>query len=181
MKLVSFFVALVVVLLIVNAAPSAQQSDLSSLQFGKLSISKTGVLSINGQSLQYILVPEDKYPAELSGMALVDISAQIYVARFFEPSGIGVEGFFDVCFQVKGKEITTALVQNAGSLERIGGVADGVIDVEALLIREAWGKRQPQQAALPAAVHPFGYVEEGSRDQLAAAQDADSTGLLHNE
>ena len=123
MKLVSFFVALVVVLLIVNAAPSAQQSDLSSLQFGKLSISKTGVLSINGQSLQYILVPEDKYPAELRGMALVDISAQIYVARFFEPSGIGVEGFFDVCFQVKGKEITTALVQNAGSLERIGGVS----------------------------------------------------------
>jgi len=107
---------------IVGAAPSIKKDGSSNLQFGELFISRTGMLSINGQSAQYLLVPEEKYPAELRGIAVIDLNEKIYVARFVEPGGVGVEGFFDVCFQIKGKEIATALVNNAGSLERIAGV-----------------------------------------------------------
>jgi hypothetical protein len=121
MKKIPLLVGAILVLALISIAPSAPKPDASALQFGEVSLSKTGVLSLQGQSARYILVPEDKYPGELRGLALIDLNAHVYVARFFVPGGIGVEGFFDICFQVKDTNITSALVENAGSLERING------------------------------------------------------------
>ena len=119
MRRVPVFVVAALVCLLIAAAPFVKKGDSSILQFGELVIAKTGVLSIADQSARYLLVPEEKYPAELRGIAVIDLDARIYVARFFEPSGTGVEGFFDVCFRVKDREIVAALVENAGSLEPV--------------------------------------------------------------
>ncbi len=161
MKWVLFFVAVVFVSFLIGAAPSAQKDDSSAIRFGDLSILKTGVLSINGQSSQYLLVPEDKYPAELRGVALIDLNGGIYVARFFEPGGVGVEGFFDVCFQIKGRDVTTALVQNAGSLERIGGATYArscsyVFDSEKrVLLKTAFAEAKPVELSLAKHLKPY--------------------------
>jgi hypothetical protein len=161
MKRFSFLAAVVLVSLLIGAAPSAQKGDSSVLLFAELSLSKTGVLAINGQSAQYLLVPKDKYPAELRGLALVDLNARIYVARFFEPSGVGVEGFFDVCFQVKGRDVTTAVVQNAGSLERIGGATYArscsyVFDSEKkVLLKTAFAEGKPVEVSLAKHLKPY--------------------------
>src|SRR5262249_25430854 len=57
----------------------------------------------------------------------------------------------------------------------------GVVDVKMLLVRNPRRERQPQQAALAAAVHAGGYVEERSRKRLAAADDANASGLLDHK
>ncbi|HEY5915487.1 MAG TPA: hypothetical protein VJA21_33300 [Verrucomicrobiae bacterium] len=161
MKWVPFFVAAVLVSFLIGAAPSTQKDDSSAIRLGDLSISKTGVLSINGQASRYLLVPEDKYPAELRGIALVDLNAGIYVARFFEPGGVGVEGFFDICFQVKGRHVTTALVKNAGSLERIAGATYArscsyVFDAEkGVLLKTAFAETKPAETSLAKHLKPF--------------------------
>jgi hypothetical protein len=154
MKWVPLIVSAVLVSLLIDAASSDQKDNSSAIQFGELSISKTGILSISGQSAQYLLVPKDKYPAELRGVALVDLNARIYVARFFEPAGIGVEGFFDVCFEVKRGGVTTALVKNAGSLERIGGATYArscsyVFDSQKkVLLKTAFAEAKPVEISL---------------------------------
>jgi hypothetical protein len=94
----------------------------SVYHFDEFTISGSGILSIPHSSAEYLLVPREKYPwAELTGLAAVDLGEKVYVARFFEPGGIGVEGFFDVCFQLKNGEILAGRIENAGSLERING------------------------------------------------------------
>src|SRR5690349_16862419 len=88
---------------VMGASPAVKKRNNSVVQFGECTISRTGILSVEGQSAQYLLVSRDKYPAQLKGIAIVDLAEKVYVARFFEPGGTGVQGFFDVCFQIKQK------------------------------------------------------------------------------
>ena len=90
------------------------------IRFGEVSISHSGTLSLLGQSRQYLIVPRDKYPADLTGLSIINVDKGIYVARFFEPGGVGVEGYFDVCFKVSGGKVFAQVIERGGSLERIG-------------------------------------------------------------
>ena len=117
----AFVTASLLVGAVMGASLLPKKRDNSAFRLGEFAISRTGMLSIEGPSAQYLLVPRDKYPAQLRGLALIDLDEKIYVARFFEPGGIGVEGFFDVCFQRKNGVILTGQIKNAGSLERING------------------------------------------------------------
>jgi hypothetical protein len=114
--------ALLLVCAVIGASCVPKKRSDSAFHFGEFAISRTGLLSIEGQSAQYRLVPRDKYPAELRGIAIIDLAERTYVARFFEPSGIGVEGFFDICFQLRHGRVFSGQIMNAGSLERINGV-----------------------------------------------------------
>ena len=94
----------------------------SGYHFDEVTISRDGILSIRHSSAEYLLVARENCPwAELTGVAAIDLDEKVYVARFFEPGGVGVEGYFDVCFQLKNGKIHSSRVENAGSLERING------------------------------------------------------------
>jgi hypothetical protein len=120
-KTAAFVTALLLVSVVIGTLLLSKKRDNAAFQFGEFEISETGILSIAGQSAKYLMVPRDKYPAQLRGIAVIDLDEKVYVARFFEPGGVGVEGFFDVCFQLKNGEIFTSRVENAASLERING------------------------------------------------------------
>jgi hypothetical protein len=112
---------LLLVCIVIGGSLLPKKRNSAAFQFGEFAISETGILSIEGQSAQYMMVPRDKFPAQLRGVAVIDIAEKVYVARFFEPGGVGVEGFFDVCFQLKNGKILASRIENAGSLERING------------------------------------------------------------
>jgi hypothetical protein len=110
------------VCVVVSASLLAKKEGNSVYHFDEFTISGSGILSVQHNSAEYLLVPREKYPwAELRGIAAIDLDEKVYLARFFEPGGVGVEGFFDVCFQLKNGELLTGRVENAGSLERING------------------------------------------------------------
>ena len=118
---VAFVTASLLVCVVMGAALAPIKRDNSVFRFGEFTVSRTGILSIDGQPAQYLLVPQDRYPAQLRGIAVIDLDDKVYTARFFEPGGIGVEGFFDVCFKVRNGVILTSGFKSAGSLERITG------------------------------------------------------------
>jgi len=105
---------------LVYLRPFRNNDEQEFLQFGEIKISTTGLVRVKNDPAQYRIVPVEKYPAELRGVSLVDCRNQIYVARFFEPAGIGVEGFFDVCCQLKQEKLLVRFIDNSASLERIG-------------------------------------------------------------
>jgi hypothetical protein len=114
-----FITALLVLLIAATTLLPAKEHDNTAFQFGEFKISAQGVLSIRNQSTHYLIVPQDKIPANLVGIAAVNLDEKMYVARFFEPGGIGVEGFFDICFRLKNGQIFTSKIENAASIERI--------------------------------------------------------------
>lgn len=120
-KIVAFIAVLLVVSVAMAASLLSKKQDNAAFQFGEFKISGDGILSIKGQSVHYLIVSRDKFPANLIGIAVINLDEKVYVARFFESGGIGVEGFFNVCFQLKNGKIFTNQIENAGSLERIKG------------------------------------------------------------
>lgn len=118
---VAFVTSAILICLVVGAALLPTKRDKSLFPIGEFTVSRTGLIAIDGQSAQYLLVPRERYPAQLRGIAVIDLDEQIYVARFFEPGGVGAEGFVDVCFQMKNGAILTSGFKKAGSLERIAG------------------------------------------------------------
>lgn len=95
------------------------EKDESAIQLGKIVVSRSGMLSIKGQSVQHQIVPVEKFPAQLHGLSIIDCKTDLYVARFFEPGGIGVEGYFDVCFELRDGVVFLKVVNNAASVERM--------------------------------------------------------------
>jgi hypothetical protein len=91
----------------------------SRFEFGAFVITKTGLLKIKGQTNEFLLLPEIRYPGELRSVFLLDLQDQIYLARFGEPGGIGVDGFYDICFQIKAGKVLTHGFELGGSLERV--------------------------------------------------------------
>ena len=112
--LVAAFVACVIL-----AQGVAPKGNVGGLTFGEFTISRSGLLSLVGKPSQYMIVPQDRFPAELRGLAVVDLRHGVYVARFFEPAGTGVESFFDVCFQIRSGNVFSRTIDNTAGLERI--------------------------------------------------------------
>ena len=120
-KAAAFITGSLLTCFVMGAALAPKKRDDSVFQFGEFTVSRTGVLSMEGQSARYLLVPQERYPAQLRGIAVIDLDEKVFVARFFEPGGVGVEGFYDVCFQLRNGGILTSGFKNGGSLERIAG------------------------------------------------------------
>ena len=57
----------------------------------------------------------------------------------------------------------------------------GIVDEKVAVVGVIGMEGQPQQAALAAAVHPAGQVEEGVIQQAARLPDADAAALLKDE
>lgn len=111
-----------------NASPvKSQQSakfgspavSRSRFDFDAFVITKTGLLTLKGRTNEFLLIPQARYPGELCSVMALDFQDQVYVARFGEPGGIGVEGFYDICFQIKGGKVLTHSFELGGSLERV--------------------------------------------------------------
>lgn len=96
----------------------SQTGARSKFDFDEFVITKTGLLTIKGRTNQFLLIPEERYPGELRSVTVLDFDDHVYVARFGEPGGIGVEGFYDICFQFKDGKILADAFELAGSLER---------------------------------------------------------------
>lgn len=119
MKKFVILFAVFLVLAVFGQVVSCKKRNSGLIQFSEFAISASGLLSINGQSTQHLMVPRERYPSQLRGLAVIDIDESVYVARFFQPGGVGVEGFFDVCFQVKNGKVRSRTIENAASIERI--------------------------------------------------------------
>jgi hypothetical protein len=117
-KNIAFVIALLVALAVTVASLISKKQDDAAFQFGEFEIFHDGELSIKGQSEHCLLVPRDKFPADLMGIDIIDLDEKVYVARFWEPGGIGVKGFYDVCFQLKNGKAFISQIEDAGSLER---------------------------------------------------------------
>ena len=102
-----------------SAKPSSPAVSRSSFDFDAFAITKTGLLTLKGRTNKFLLVPQARYPGELRSVMTLDFQDQVYVARFGEPGGVGVEGFYDICFQIKGDKVLTHSFELGGSLERV--------------------------------------------------------------
>jgi hypothetical protein len=91
----------------------------SKFDFDTFVITKSGLLTLKGQTNEFLLIPGTRFPGELRSLQALDFQDRIYVARFGEPGGIGVEGFYDICFQIKAGKVLTHSLELGGSLERI--------------------------------------------------------------
>jgi hypothetical protein len=112
------FRALVLTALTGSCVGAASGSS-GGITVGDFVISRAGVLHRRDSKTEYLLVPKQKYPAELRSVINVDVVSRVMVARFFESGGVGVEGFFDVCFQNRGNTIVAEFVNHSGSVERL--------------------------------------------------------------
>jgi hypothetical protein len=102
-----------------SAKSGASAVSRSRFDFDAFAITKTGLLTLKGRTNEFLLVPRARYPGELRSVMALDFQDQVYVARFGEPGGVGVEGFYDICFQIKGGKVLTHSFELAGSLERV--------------------------------------------------------------
>jgi hypothetical protein len=102
-----------------SGAPAVPAVPHSRFDFDAFTIAKTGLLTLKDRTNEFLLVPQARYPGELRSVMALDFQDQIYVARFGEPGGIGVEGFYDICFQIKGGKVLTHSFELGGSLERV--------------------------------------------------------------
>ena len=98
-----------------SSAPAVSQC---TFHFDAFAITRTGLLTLKGRTNEFLLIPRARYPGELRSVTVLDFQDQVYVARFGEPGGVGVEGFYDVCFQIKGRKVLTHSFELGGSLER---------------------------------------------------------------
>lgn len=101
------------------AKSSAPAVSRSTFHFDAFAITRTGLLTLKGRTNEFLLVPQARYPGELRSVTALDFQDQVYVARFGEPGGVGVEGFYDICFQIKGGKVLTHSFELGGSLERV--------------------------------------------------------------
>ena len=101
------------------AKSSASAVSRSTFHFDAFAITRTGLLRLKGRTNDFLLVPQARYPGELRSVTALDFQDQVYVARFGEPVGVGVEGFYDICFQIKGGKVLTHSFELGGSLESV--------------------------------------------------------------
>ena len=87
----------------------------------RIAISGSGLVSILGTTAQYQIAPLNRghYP-QLRAVAAVDLDHEVYLARFFEPGGTGVQSFYDVCFRIQNGRVFSKTIDAAAAIERIG-------------------------------------------------------------
>ena len=89
------------------------------LEVGDFVISKTGLLQFKSKTNAFRLLPLVKFPGELISITILDHQDQVYVARFVEPGGGGVEGYYDICFRTIDGQVLAGPLELSGSLERV--------------------------------------------------------------
>ena len=84
----------------------------------RIAISGSGLVSILGTTAQYQIAPLNRghYP-QLRAVAAVDLDHEVYLARFFEPGGTGVQSFYDVCFRIQNGRVFSKTIDAAAAIE----------------------------------------------------------------
>lgn len=91
----------------------------SGYVFENIELHHGGELTLKPGGDRFLLVPEDRWPASPHSLSAIDLEEDVYLARFFEPGGVGVAAYFDVCFKVEDGRIYSSEYMLAGGVERI--------------------------------------------------------------
>lgn len=102
-----------------EASLTSTRSPRSGYVFENIEVHPNGELTLKPGGDRFLLVPKDRWPASLHSLAAIDLEENVYLARFFEPGGVGVAAYFDVCFKVQDGRIYSSEYMLAGGVERI--------------------------------------------------------------